>query len=139
MPRPKLAKLELRIMEVLWQRGAASVREIHEAFPARLRPAFTTIQTTMYRMEGKKAVRIARRIGNANIFEPAVTRAAAENRLIDELLSLFGGRAMTVVARLVESGKLTLDDVREAEGAILRAQHRAGASGAGASGKDKSE
>ncbi len=129
MPEPKLAKLELRIMEILWQHGAASIREIQEAFPEPGRPAFTTIQTTIYRMEAKKAVRIARRIGNANVFEPAVTRAAAENRLIDELLGLFGGRAMTVVSRLVESGKLTIEDVREAEGAILRAQKKGDAPG----------
>jgi predicted transcriptional regulator len=113
--QPKLTKLELRIMEILWQRGASSVREIQESFPAIKRPAFTTIQTTIYRMEEKKAVRIARRIGKANIFEPAVTRQAAENRLIDELLSLFGGRAMPIVARLLESGKLTPEDVRNAE------------------------
>jgi predicted transcriptional regulator len=119
--RPKLARLELQIMEILWNRGPCSIREIQEAFPDRNRPAFTTIQTTAYRMEAKKAVRIAKRVGNANIFEAAVTRRSAENRLIDDLLGMFGGRVKPVIARLVETGKLTLDDVKEAEQAIRRA------------------
>lgn len=119
MTHPKLTKLELQIMEVLWTRGACSAREIREAFPEEGRPAFTTVQTTIYRLETKKALRIAKRVGNANIFEAAMTRRAAENRLIDDLLGLFGGRVKPVVARLVESGKLTLEDVKEAE-EILR-------------------
>jgi BlaI family transcriptional regulator, penicillinase repressor len=112
---PKLTKLELQIMEALWTRGACSVREIQDTFPSKTRPAFTTIQTTVYRLEAKKAVRIAKRVGNANIFEAVISRQAAENRLIDDLLGLFGGRAKPVMARLIESGKLTLDDVKEAE------------------------
>jgi BlaI family transcriptional regulator, penicillinase repressor len=100
-------------MEALWDNGASSVREIHEAFPEKDRPAYTTIQTTVYRMEGKKAVRCIKRIGNANIFEAAVSRDAAQNRLIDDLLGLFGGRP--VMARLVQSGQLTLEDIKEAE------------------------
>jgi predicted transcriptional regulator len=124
MPHPKLTKLELQIMEILWGRGACSVREIQEAFPGKARPAFTTIQTTLYRLEGKKAVRIPKRIGNANIFEAAITRRAAESRLVDELLSLFGGRVKPVMARLVESGKLTLDDVKEAEEALKQLAQR---------------
>ncbi len=108
-------------METLWDRGPCSVREIQEAFPEKTRPAFTTIQTTVYRLETKKAVRIAKRVGNANIFEATVSRRSAENRLIDDLLGMFGGRAKPVMARLVESGKLTLDDIKEAEQAILRA------------------
>jgi len=112
---PKLTKLELQIMEVLWDRGATSIREIQEAFPERSRPAYTTIQTTVYRMEKKKVVRRVKKISNAHIFEPVVSRHAAQRRLIDELLSLFGGRTQPVMAHLIESGRLTLDDLREAE------------------------
>ena len=115
MPLPKLTKLELQIMEVLWDRGATSIREIQEAFSERARPAYTTIQTTVYRMEKKKVVRRAKKISNAHIFEPVVSRHAAQRRLIDELLSLFGGRTQPVMAHLIESGRLTLDDLREAE------------------------
>lgn len=118
MKYPKLTKLELQIMEALWTRGACSIREIHEHFPERNRPAYTTVQTTVYRMEGKKAVRLVRRIGNANIFEGAISRDAAQNRLIDDVLSLFGGRP--VMARLIKSGELTLDDIREAEQALQK-------------------
>jgi predicted transcriptional regulator len=113
MKSPRLTKLELQIMEALWKNGASSVREIHESFPEKDRPAYTTIQTTIYRMEGKKAVRCVKRIGNANIFEAAVSRDAAQNRLIDDLLGLFGGRP--VMARLVQSGQLTIEDIKEAE------------------------
>jgi predicted transcriptional regulator len=102
-------------MEVLWERGATSIREIQEAFPERSRPAYTTIQTTVYRMEKKKVVRRVKKISNAHIFEPVVSRHAAQRRLIDELLSLFGGRTQPVMAHLIESGKLTIDDLREAE------------------------
>lgn len=118
MALPKLTKLELQIMETLWTQGACSVREIHQAFPERGRPAFTTIQTTIYRLEGKKALRRTKRISNANIFEAVISRDAAQNRLIDELLNLFGGRTKPVMAHLIESGKLTLDDVKEAAQAI---------------------
>ena len=120
MPHPKLTKLELQIMESLWTRGACSVREIQEAFPAAKRPAYTTIQTTVYRLEGKKAVRIVKRISNANIFEAVISKDEAQGRLIDELLALFGGRAKPVMAHLVESRKLTLEDVKEAEQAIRK-------------------
>ena len=115
MALPKLTKLELQIMEALWSRGASSVRDIQEAFPEKDRPAYTTVQTMVYRLEGKKAVRRVRKIGNAHIFEAAVSRASAQRRLIDEFLSLFGGRSQPVMAHLIESGKLTLDDVKEAE------------------------
>jgi BlaI family penicillinase repressor len=118
MRHPKLTRLELQIMEILWTQGACSVREIQDAFPEKARPAFTTVQTTVYRLEGKKSVRIVKRVGNANIFEAAVSRRAAENRLIDDLMGLFGGRVKPVMARLVESGKLTLEDVKEAEEAL---------------------
>jgi predicted transcriptional regulator len=120
MAKPKLTPLELRIMEALWSRGALSIREIQEAFPERDRPAYTTIQTTIYRMEGKRAVRRVKKISNAHIFEAVVTRDAARGRLIDDLLGLFGGRAQPVMAHLVESGKLTLDDVRETEELIRK-------------------
>jgi len=120
MALPKLSKLELQIMEALWSRGACSVREIQESFPAKKRPAYTTVQTTVYRLEVKKALRRVKKISTANIFEAAVTREAAERRLIDELLGLFGGRSRPIMAHLVESGSLTLADVREAEKTLLR-------------------
>lgn len=119
MKHPKLTRLELQIMEALWTRGSCSIREIHESFPEKGRPAYTTIQTTVYRMEGKGALRCVKRIGNANVFEAAVSREAAQNRLIDELLSLIGGRK-PVMARLAESGNLTLEDIKEAEKTLRR-------------------
>ena len=126
MPQPKLSKLELQILEALWARGKAAIREIQEAFPEP-RPAYTTIQTTVYRLEGKKALRRVRKIGNADIFEPIVARDVTRNRLLDEILSFFGGRAQPMMAQLAEAGKLTLADVRELEKTIkkLEAQHRA--------------
>jgi BlaI family transcriptional regulator, penicillinase repressor len=120
MALPKLSKLEMQIMEALWSRGASSIREIQEAFPERDRPAYTTIQTTVYRLEGKKALRRAKKISNAHIFEAVVSRNAAQRRLIDELLGLFGGRTQPVMAHLIESGKLTLGDVEEAEKALRK-------------------
>lgn len=114
MARPKLTKLELQILEALWTNGRASIREIQESFPEP-RPAYTTVQTTVYRLEGKKAVRRVRKIGNAHIFEPTVPRDVARRRLLDEILSFFGGRAQPMMAQLAEAGKLTLDDVRELE------------------------
>jgi BlaI family penicillinase repressor len=119
MTLPKLGKLELQIMEALWTRGPCSVREIQESFPAKKRPAYTTVQTTVYRLEVKKALRRTKKIATALIFEAAVSREAAQRRLVDDLLGLFGGRSRPIVARLVESGTLTLDDVREAEKALL--------------------
>src|ERR1041385_8623276 len=126
MAQPKLTKLELKIMETLWTTGAASIREIQEAFPERDRPAYTTVQTTVYRLETKKAVRRAKKISNAHIFEAVVTGGAAQKRLIDELLGLFGGRTQPVMAHLIESGKLTLDDVKEAE-RVLREMEKTSA------------
>jgi predicted transcriptional regulator len=127
MKHPKLTKLELRVMEALWTRGACSIREIHETFPEKNRPAYTTVQTTVYRMEGKGAVKCTKRISNANIFEAAVSRGQAQNRLIDELMSLFGGSVKPVMARLVETGDLTLEDIKEAEKAIRRLGRKDGA------------
>lgn len=117
MRSPKLTRLELQILDVLWARGNASIREIQEAFPEP-RPAYTTIQTTVYRLETKKAVRRARKISNAHIFEPTVARDVARGRLLDELLSFFGGRAQPMMAQLVEAGKISLEDIKEIEKAI---------------------
>jgi BlaI family penicillinase repressor len=111
----KLTKLELQIMEALWTCGPCAVREVQERFPEDSRPAYTTIQTVLYRLEAKKAVRRTKKIGNAHIFEAAISKASAQRRLIDDFLGLFGGRAQPVMACLIETGKLTLDDVREAE------------------------
>ena len=118
--RPTLSRIELRIMEALWTRGACSVREIHEALPEKGRPAYTSVQTMVYRLEKKRAVRCVKRISNANIFDAAITRDEAHTRLIDDLLALFDGHAKPVMARLVQSGKLTLEDIREAEDAFKK-------------------
>jgi BlaI family transcriptional regulator, penicillinase repressor len=123
MSQPKLSKLELQIMDALWTHNQASIREIQEAFPEKKRPAYTTIQTTVYRLEVKKAVRRVKKVGNFHIFEAAISRNAAQRRLIDDLLALFGGRTQPVMAHLIESGKLTLEDVKEAE-KILRKLER---------------
>jgi predicted transcriptional regulator len=124
MTLPKLTKLELQIMEALWTRGEASIREIQEDFPEKKRPAYTTIQTTVYRLEAKKAVRRVKKVGNFHIFEAAVSRNAAQRRLIDDLLALFGGRTQPVVAHLIESGKLTLQDVKEAENLLRQLERK---------------
>ncbi len=110
-------------MDAVWDRGAASVREVQEALPARHRPAYTTVQTTMYRLEAKGAVRRAKKVGNAHVFEPVVTRVAAHRRIVDDLLGVFGGHTQPLMAHLVETGRLTLDDLQEAE-ARLRARTR---------------
>ncbi len=119
MASTKLTKLELQIMEALWTCGPCAVREVQEQFPEASRPAYTTVQTVMYRLEGKKAARRTRKIGNAHIFEAAISRASVQRRLIDDFLGLFGGRAQPVMTHLIETGKLTLDDVREAERLLL--------------------
>ena len=111
-------------MEALWTNGALSIREIQEAFPEKDRPAYTTVQTMVYRLEGKRAIRRMKKIGNAHIFEPAVSRSAAQRRLIDELLSFFGGRSQPLMAHLIEAGKLTLDEVKEAEQTLRSLQKR---------------
>ena len=123
MRLPKLSKLEHQIMEALWSRGASSVREILEAFPEKGRPAYTTVQTMVYRLEEKGAIRRTRKIGNAHIFEAVLSRASAQRRLIDELLAFFGGSSQPVVAHLIESGNLTLDDVKEAEQMLIKLKH----------------
>jgi len=106
-------------MEALWSQGPCSIREIHESLPPRKRLAYTTVQTMVYRLEVKKAVHRVKKIATAFIFEAAVSRDAAQRRLVDELLSLFGGRSRPIMAHLVESGTLTLEDVREAEKALM--------------------
>jgi len=119
MSQPKLTRLELQILEALWAQGKASIREIQEAFPEP-RPAYTTIQTTVYRLEDKKAVRRVRKISNADIFEPIIARDIARSRLLDEILSFFGGKAQPMMAQLAEAGKLSLEDVRELEKTIRK-------------------
>ena len=120
----RLSKLEQQIIEALWDLGPASVREIQEQFPEDSRPAYTTVQTLVYRLEAKEAVRRTKKIGNALIFEALVTRASTQRRLIDELLGLSGGRAMPVMTHLIEAGKFTLDDVREAERLLQKLKHK---------------
>ncbi|HEX3877712.1 MAG TPA: BlaI/MecI/CopY family transcriptional regulator [Bryobacteraceae bacterium] len=123
MKKPKLAKLELRILEALWAQGRATMREIQETFPEP-RPAYTTITNTVYRMEAKRAVRRVMKIGNADIFEPLIARHTARDGLLDEILSFFGGRPQPMMAQLIESGKLTLDDIREMEKAAAEADRQ---------------
>jgi BlaI family penicillinase repressor len=117
---PRLTRPELRILDALWIHGTLSIREIQETLPARDRPAYTTVQTVVYRLEAKKAIRRVRKISNAHIFEAVISRSAAQRRLVDDLLAVFGGRTQPVMAHLIESGKLTLDDLREAERAVRR-------------------
>ena len=127
MPGPKLTKLELKIMEALWARGEASIRDVLEAFPAKARPAYTTVQTTVYRLEEKNAVLRTRKVGNFHMFAASITRDTAQRRLIDDLLTLFGGRTQPVMSHLIESGKLTLEDVKEAERTLRRLQREGNA------------
>jgi BlaI family transcriptional regulator, penicillinase repressor len=115
MRLPKLSKLELQIMEVLWNNGPTAIREIQESFGPKNRPAYTTVQTMVYRLEAKKALRRARKVGNAHVFESLITRDAARARLVDEFLSFFGGRMQPVMAQLIEAGNLTAKDVADAE------------------------
>jgi len=119
---PKLSKLEYQIMDTLWTKGECSIREIQDAFPVKRRPAYTTIQTTIYRMETKQVIRRVKKVGNFHIFAATVSRGAAQRRLVDDLLAMFGGRSQPVMAHLIESGKLTLDDVKEAEKVLRKLQ-----------------
>jgi BlaI family transcriptional regulator, penicillinase repressor len=121
---PKLTRLEMQIMDVLWTRGASAIREIQEAFPKKKRPAYTTIQTTVYRLEAKKTLKRVRKIAHAHIFEATISRGAAQGRLIDELLALFGDRLQPVMAHLIESRRLTIEDIREAEKALREREDR---------------
>jgi len=123
---PKLTKVELRIMDAVWRTGPASVREIQEALPPKNRPAYTTVQTMVYRLEAKGAVKRVKKIGNAHVFEAAISRESTQRRLIDELLSFFGGKIQPVMAHLVESGRLSLDDVKEAEKTLKKLSRKDG-------------
>ena len=115
MPPPKLSRLELKIMETLWDHGASSIREIQERFPLKKRPAYTTVQTTVGRLEAKKAIARVKKIGGANIYDVLLTRDTAQSRLIDDFLALFGGRIQPIMAHFAEAGKLTLEDVKRVE------------------------
>jgi predicted transcriptional regulator len=123
---PKLTKIELRVMDALWRVGPASVREIQEALPAKTRPAYTTVQTMVYRLETKGAVKRVKKVGNAHVFEAAVSRESTQRRLVDELLNFFGGKIQPVMAHLVESGRLSLDDVKEAEKTLRKLSRKDG-------------
>jgi BlaI family transcriptional regulator, penicillinase repressor len=121
----RLSKLEFQVMEALWSRGQLSIREIQEEIPARKTPAYTTVQTTVYRMEAKGVVRRVKKVGNFHVFEAVITQEAAQRRVIDDLLGYFGGRSQLLMAHLIESGKLSISDVREAE-KLLKSHGREG-------------
>ncbi len=118
MALPKLTRLELRIMETLWSKGPSSIRELQEAFPEPDRPAYTTVQTVVYRLEFKKAVRRASKVSNAHVFEAVVSRSSAQHRMIDDLVALFGGKPLPIMSHLIESGRLTPEEVKEAQKAL---------------------
>ena len=115
MALPRLSNLEMRILESLWKHGASSVREVQERFPVKKRPAYTTVQTMINRLEAKKAVRKSGKASGAFIFEANIPRDAARRRLIDDFLAVFGGETQPIMTHLIEAGKLTLEDVQEAE------------------------
>src|SRR5215467_5231763 len=133
MRLPKLTPLELRIMETLWSKGPSSIRELLEAFPEKERLAYTTVQTVVYRLEAKKAIRRASKVSNAHIFEAVISRASAQHRMIDDLVALFGGKRLPIVTHLIESGQLTPEEVREARKALEEAGRQS------RSRKDKSQ
>jgi predicted transcriptional regulator len=120
MTGPKLSRTELKIMDALWENGPSSVREVQETFPEKRRPAYTTVQTMIYRLEVKGAVRRTKKVGGAHIFEAVVSRDSVQRRLLDEVLELFGGRAQPLMSHLIDSGKLTLDDIEEARKALRK-------------------
>jgi BlaI family transcriptional regulator, penicillinase repressor len=124
MPQPKLTRLEIQIMETLWSKGPCSIRELLEAFPKDKRLAYTTVQTVVYRLEEKKAVQRASKFGNAHVFEAVVSRDSAQHRMIDDLVALFGGRRLPIVTHLIESGRLTREELREARAALRKATNR---------------
>ena len=124
MAAPKLSKLEFQIMEALWNKGESSIRDLQEAFPEKRRPAYTTIQTTVYRMEAKGIVDRVKKVGNFHVFAPAISRAEAQRGIVNDLLAYFGGQSQPVMAHLIESGKLTLADVREAEKVLEKAARK---------------
>jgi len=124
MALPKLSKLELVIMDALWTKGQCSIREIHETFPAANRPTYSTVQTMVYRLEAKKALRRVKKISNAFIFEAAVSRDAAQRKLVDDMLGLLGGRSQPIIAHLIESGSFTREDISEAEKVLLEHERK---------------
>lgn len=126
MRKPRLSKLELQIMNVLWSGGASSIRDIQERMPAARRPAYTTVQTMVYRLEAKKVLRRTAKIGNAHLFEAVISRDAAQASLVDDFLALFGGRMQPVMARLIEAGNLSEEDVAEAEKLLRALKQRKG-------------
>jgi predicted transcriptional regulator len=138
-PNVRLTKFEMEVMEALWGLGSASVREIQERLPERKRPAYTTVQTIIYRLEEKGALRRVKKVGNAHVFEPVVTRKAAHRRLVDELLDFFGGSPRSLMAQFVEAGRLTLDDLREMEEVLARIEAEKGESAAAGSEKAEGE
>lgn len=111
----RLTKFEMQIMDTVWSRGEASIREMQEAFPAKKRPGYTTVQKMVYRMEAKKVLRRARKIGNFHVFAPTVSRESVERKLVDDLLAIFGGNSRPVIAHLIGARKLTIEDVEFAE------------------------
>jgi predicted transcriptional regulator len=118
MRQPKLSRLELRVMETLWGNGPSSIRDLVDAFPERERLAYTTVQTVVYRLEAKKAIRRTSKVSNAHIFEAVISRTSAQHRMIDDLVALFGGKRLPIVTHLIESGQLTPEEVREARKAL---------------------
>lgn len=126
MRLPKLTRLELRVMETLWSKGPSSIRDLVEAFPENERLAYTTIQTVVYRLEAKKAIRRTTKVSNAHIFEAVISRETAQRKFVDDLLNVFGGDTQSVMARLVESGKLTLEDVEEARKTLRKLDRETG-------------
>ena len=124
MADTKLSKLEFQIMEILWSGGDLSIREIQEQFPGKRMPAYTTIQTTVYRMETKEVVRRVKKVGNFHVFAAAITRDEAQRGILNDLLSYFGGRSQPVMAHMIESGKLSLEDVKDAERTLIALSHR---------------
>jgi predicted transcriptional regulator len=120
----RITKFELQLLDRLWHLGTASVREVQESLPEEARPAYTTVQTMIYRLEEKKAVRRIKKIGNAHVFEPVVTRKSVYRRLIDDLVDMVGGTAEPVMSHLVESGKLTLEEIQEAEKSLKRLEKK---------------
>lgn len=124
MARPRITRFELELMDQLWRLGSASVREVQESLPETRRPAYTTVQTMIYRLEEKKAVRRIKKVGNAHVFAPAITRKSVYRRLVDDLLDAFGGSAKPVMAHLAESGRLSLEDIRAAEEILLKREEK---------------
>jgi len=125
---PKLSKLELQVMEVLWSKGECCVRDIVDTFPVGKKPAYTTIQTTVYRLAAKKALRQAKKVGNVHVFEPLIARSAAQRRLVDEFLGMFGGRAQPLMTHLIETGRLSADDLKEAQRTFQKLREKGGKS-----------